>query len=154
MFKAKVNSFFNKPKRKKLYSKDFIVGKHIPKSYGIIKQEDINILYKSTPMSLVVGDYVKLKKIGNNYGGRCPFCKTFTNNNYHFKVNDKKMVYKCFECGTGGCSVARFLMIYYNQPFDVIMNFINKQYHNNKLDLRIEGKVVNKEHISDEDLPF
>ena len=34
------------------------------------------------------------------------------------------------------------------------MRFINKQYHNNKFDLRIEGNVVKKEHISGEDLPF
>ena len=67
------------------------------KSYFVYNQTLINKIIYNTPLLMVIKDYVVLKKSGKDYVGRCPFCKTLTTNDYHFRVSEKKRVYKCFE---------------------------------------------------------
>lgn len=54
----------------------------------------------------VVGDYVSLKKKGNNYWACCPFHGEKTPS---FSVNPNKGFFKCFGCGKAG-DVFRFVM--------------------------------------------
>lgn len=54
----------------------------------------------------VVGDYVSLKKKGNNYWACCPFHGEKTPS---FSVNANKGFFKCFGCGKAG-DVFRFVM--------------------------------------------
>lgn len=54
----------------------------------------------------VIGQYVELKKTGNNYRGLCPFHSEKTPS---FTVSPDKKIYKCFGCGQGG-SVINFVM--------------------------------------------
>lgn len=51
----------------------------------------------------VIGQFVQLKRRGNNYIANCPFHNEKTPS---FNVNPAKGIYKCFGCGKGGDAVS------------------------------------------------
>jgi DNA primase len=61
----------------------------------------------------VVGEYVRLKKSGQNFTGLCPF---HAEKSPSFAVHPTKQIYHCFGCGVGG-DVFKFVMEMEKCPF-------------------------------------
>lgn len=106
---------------------------------------------------MVIKNYLPLTKtkVLGEFTTICPFCRYLTENKKHFRISDKKGLYKCYECGAGGTKAVSFLMRYHEIPFDRAIEFINIYYHNSKFKLRKIGTVVKKgRNCTDESLPF
>lgn len=67
-----------------------------------IPEEKIQEIKDATDIVGLVGEYVPLKRSGQNYWGLCPFHSEKTPS---FSVNPEKMIYKCFGCGEGGDAI-------------------------------------------------
>ena len=61
----------------------------------------------------MIGEYVRLKKSGQNFSGLCPFHQEKTPS---FSVSAVKQMYYCFGCGKGG-DVFQFVMELEKAPF-------------------------------------
>ncbi|QFP79564.1 DNA primase [Latilactobacillus graminis] len=73
---------------------------------GKIPNDVIDDIRGQTNIVDVVGQYVQLKKSGNNLFGICPFHDEKTPS---FSVSEEKQIFHCFSCGRGG-NVFKFLM--------------------------------------------
>lgn len=73
---------------------------------GKIPNDVIDDVRSQTNIVDVVGQYVQLKKSGNNLFGICPFHDEKTPS---FSVSEEKQIFHCFSCGRGG-NVFKFLM--------------------------------------------
>lgn len=56
----------------------------------------------------LVSQYVKLKRVGKNYVGLCPFHAEKTPS---FTVNPEKQIFKCFGCGASGDVISFYMKI-------------------------------------------
>ncbi|MDR0299862.1 MAG: DNA primase [Streptococcaceae bacterium] len=73
-----------------------------------ISKEEITEIRNSVNIADFIGQFVALKKTGQNFQGLCPFHNEKTPS---FNVTPMKGIFKCFGCGKGG-SVFDFVMEY------------------------------------------
>ena len=80
---------------------------------------------KAADIVEVIGQYVELKKRGQNYVGLCPF---HSERSPSFTVNQNKQIYHCFGCGKGG-DVFTFWMEYHNLAFPQSIKDLAERYN-------------------------
>jgi DNA primase len=89
----------------------------------ISKQTIANIL-ETARIEEIIGEFVKLKKSGQNYKGLSPFT---TERNPSFYVSPSKGIYKCFSSGKGG-NVVNFLMEHEHFTYPEALMYLAKKY--------------------------
>lgn len=90
----------------------------------MIPKETINQVTETARIDEVVGDFVQLKKKGQNLWGLCPFHNEKTPS---FSVNVAKNIYKCFGCGKGGYP-SKFIMEHEQMSFPESIRYLAKKY--------------------------
>jgi DNA primase len=79
---------------------------------------------KAVRIEDVVSDFIKIKKIGLNHIGLCPFHKETVPS---FTVSSAKGIYKCFGCNKGGDAIS-FVMKYKDINHLEAVTYLAKKY--------------------------
>jgi DNA primase len=85
-----------------------------------IPQETIDRVVESTNIVELIGSFVALKKIGQNFQGLCPFHDDKTPS---LSVSPEKKIFRCFGCGASGNAIT-FLRRHKNLPFPEAIRFL------------------------------
>jgi DNA primase len=85
-----------------------------------IPQETIDRVLDSTNIVELIGSFVALKKIGQNFQGLCPFHDDKTPS---LSVSPEKKIFRCFGCGASGNAIT-FLRRHKNLPFPEAVHFL------------------------------
>lgn len=78
-----------------------------------IPQETIDRVLESTDIVELIGSFIALKKLGQNFQGLCPFHE---DKSPSLSVSPDKRIFRCFGCGTSGNAIT-FLRKHKNLPF-------------------------------------
>ena len=89
-----------------------------------ISKETIDKIMDTVRIEEVIGDFVSLKKSGQNYKGFSPFTEE---RNPSFFVSPAKNIFKCFSSNKGG-SVVTFLMEHEHYTYPEALRFLAKKY--------------------------
>ena len=90
----------------------------------MIDQQTIDRVQDTAQILDVVGEFVSLRRRGQNYVGLCPF---HSDKNPSFYVSPAKNVCKCFSCGEGGGPV-QFLMKHEQISFFEAIKWLGNKY--------------------------
>src|ERR1700749_524907 len=101
-------------------------------------QTFIDDLRRQADIVRVVGDYVTLKKKGQNYMACCPFHQEKTPS---FSVSPGKGIYKCFGCGKAGDSI-QFIMDMEGIGYIDSLKYLAKKYG-----IEVEEKEYSQEEL-------
>lgn len=104
----------------------------------MISKQTIARILETAHIEEVIGEFVKLKKSGQNYKGLSPFT---TERNPSFYVSPAKGIFKCFSSGKGG-NVVNFLMEHEHFTYPEALLFLAKKY----------GIAVEEDAVSPEDI--
>lgn len=102
----------------------------------MITEESVREVIDTARIEDVVGDFVNLRRRGQNMIGLCPFHNEKTPS---FNVNPARNIYKCFGCGEGGDPV-KFLMTLEQLSFPEAIRWLADRYN-----LKLEEKQVSQE---------
>ena len=102
----------------------------------MITEDSVREVIDTARIEDIVGDFVNLRRRGNNYSGLCPFHNEKTPS---FNVNPARNIYKCFGCGVGGDPV-KFLMELEQLPFPDAIRWIARKYN-----IKLEETEVSQE---------
>ena len=89
-----------------------------------IPKETVDQIIYTADILEVVGDYVPLKRQGQNYWACCPF---HHEKSPSFSVNPSKGLYKCFGCGKAG-GVVQFVMDVEGTSYPEALRALAKKY--------------------------
>ncbi|WP_161890540.1 DNA primase [Pontibacter russatus] len=91
---------------------------------SLIPKEVVDQVLAQADITEVVGDFVSLKKKGQNLWACCPF---HHEKSPSFSVSPAKGIYKCFGCGKAGNSV-QFIMDVEGTSFPEAIKYLAKKY--------------------------
>jgi DNA primase len=91
---------------------------------SLIPKEVVDQILAQADIAEVVGDFVSLKKKGQNLWACCPF---HHEKSPSFSVSPAKGIYKCFGCGKAGNSV-QFIMDVEGTSFPEALKYLAKKY--------------------------
>lgn len=91
----------------------------------MISKRTIDEILLVAKIEEVVGDFVSLKKRGQNWVGLCPFHE---DKNPSMYVSPRIGIYKCFVCDAGGNAV-QFLMNHEKISYPEALRILAKRYH-------------------------
>lgn len=103
----------------------------------MISKQTIARILETAHIEEVIGEFVKLKKSGQNYKGLSPFTDE---RNPSFYVSPAKGIFKCFSSGKGG-NVVNFLMEHEHFTYPEALLFLARKY----------GIAVEEDAVSPED---
>ena len=104
----------------------------------MISKQTIARILEDAHIEEVIGEFVKLKKSGQNYKGLSPFTDE---RNPSFYVSPAKGIFKCFSSGKGG-NVVNFLMEHEHFTYPEALLFLAKKYG-----IAVEEDAVRPEDI-------
>ncbi len=107
----------------------------------MISRQTIARILEDARIEEVVGEFVKLKKSGQNYKGLSPFTNE---RNPSFYVSPAKGIFKCFSSGKGGNAV-NFLMEHEHFSYPEALLYLAKKYG-----IQVEEDAVAPEDIQAE----
>ena len=102
----------------------------------MITEQSVQLVKDTARVEDIVGDYVSLKRRGQNLIGLCPFHGEKTPS---FNVNPARNIYKCFGCGEAGDPI-KFLMTLEQMSFVESIRKIAAKYN-----IKLEEKEVSQE---------
>jgi DNA primase len=93
----------------------------------MISKEIIDKIVHTSKLSEVAADFLQLKKSGKDLHGKCPHClKEGPGKGMFF--DDKKDVFKCFSCQTGGKGSVKFLLETQKMDFIQAIKYLGDKY--------------------------
>ena len=104
---------------------------------AMIKEESVREVIEIARVEDIVGDYVNLRRRGQNLIGLCPFHNEKTPS---FNVNPSRNIYKCFGCGEGGDPV-KFLMTLEQLTFPDAIRRIAARYNYKLEEVEVSEEV-------------
>lgn len=102
----------------------------------MITEQSVQLVKDTARVEDIVGDYVNLRRRGQNMIGLCPFHGEKTPS---FNVNPARNIYKCFGCGEAGDPI-KFLMTIDQLSFVDAIRKIAARYN-----IKLEEKEVSQE---------
>lgn len=90
----------------------------------MISQTTIDAVFLSIDILDIIGSSVKLKRVGANHTGCCPF---HNEKSPSFMVSPSKGIYKCFGCGQGGSAID-FIMKHERKSFPEAIEWLAEKY--------------------------
>jgi len=91
----------------------------------LISPSTIDLVFETSRVEEVIGDFVQLKKAGSNFKGLSPFSDERSPS---FMVSPVKQIWKDFSSGKGG-NVVAFLMEHEHFTYPEAIKYLAKKYH-------------------------
>ena len=102
----------------------------------MIPKETVDLIFETARVEEVIGDFVTLKKAGQNFKGLSPFVNEKTPS---FVVSPVKQIWKDFSTGKGGNAVS-FLMELENYTYPEALKYLARRYN-----IEVEEKELDAE---------
>ncbi len=93
----------------------------------------------------VIGEFVNLKKAGQNFKGLSPFTNEKTPS---FIVSPAKGIFKCFSSGLGG-NVVKFLMEHEKLSYPEALKFLAKKYNIDVVEKELSAEEIQQQNERD-----